>query len=180
MKESGCRMMSYGIEHGEFIQEIKGGNATLEQSEKAVKWAHEAKIQTAGYFMIGLPNETPKTIRKTIDFAKKLDCTYATFSITMPFPGNKLYDEAVKSGLIQLDDTWEKFVYGGVGAGGIQAPVLTTDSLAASDLEYWTKKAFREFYLRPSYIMKRLLSVRSIGDLMTYYNGYKMMKKDTV
>jgi radical SAM superfamily enzyme YgiQ (UPF0313 family) len=180
MKEAGCRMMSYGIEHGEFIQEIKGGNATLEQSEKAVKWAHEAKIQTAGYFMIGLPNETPETIRKTIDFAKKLDCTYATFSITMPFPGNKLYDEAVKSGLIQLDDTWEKFVYGGVGAGGIQAPVLTTESLAASDLEYWTKKAFREFYLRPSYIMKRLLSVRSIGDLMTYYNGYKMMKKDTV
>ena len=180
MKEAGCRMMSYGIEHGEFIQEIKGGNATLEQSEKAVKWAHEAKIQTAGYFMIGLPNETPKTIRKTIDFAKKLDCTYATFSITMPFPGNKLYDEAIKSGLIQLDDTWEKFVYGGVGVGGIQAPVLTTDSLAASDLEYWTKKAFREFYLRPSYIMKKLLSVRSLNDLRTYYNGYRMMKKDTV
>jgi len=57
---------------------------------------------------------------------------------------------------------------------------LTTDSLAASDLEYWTKKAFREFYLRPSYIMKKLLSVRSLNDLRTYYNGYRMMKKDTV
>ena len=24
MKKAGCRMMSYGIEHGEFIHEIKG------------------------------------------------------------------------------------------------------------------------------------------------------------
>jgi len=28
--------------------------------------------------------------------------------------------------------------------------------------------------------MKKLLSVRSLSDLRTYYNGYRMMKKDTV
>ena len=32
MKKAGCRMMSYGIEHGEFIHEIKGGTATLTTS----------------------------------------------------------------------------------------------------------------------------------------------------
>lgn len=179
MKKAGCRMMSYGIEHGEFIQEIKGGNATLKQAEDAVKWTHDAKIQTVGYFMIGLPKETTKTIRKTIDFAKKLDCTYVQFAITMPFPGNKLYDEAVKSGMIQLDDAWEKFVYAGVGSGGIQAPILTTKSLSAEDLEYWAKKAYNEFYFRKKYIIKKLLSIRSLQDVLMYYRGYKMLKKDT-
>lgn len=179
MKKAGCRMISYGIEHGEFIHEIKGGTATLEQAEKAVKWTHNAKIDTVGYFMIGLPRETPQTVRKTIDFAKKLDCTYAQFAITMPFPGNKLYDEAVKSGMITLDDTWEKFVYAGVGSGGIQAPVLTTKAMSAEDLQYWAKKAYREFYFRPSYILKKMLRIRSIKDLMMYYNGYRMLKKDT-
>ncbi len=29
MKKAGCRMISYGIEHGVFIHEIKGGRATL-------------------------------------------------------------------------------------------------------------------------------------------------------
>ena len=53
-------------------------------------------------------------------YAKKLNCTYAQFAITMPFPGNKLYDEAIKSGLIQLDDTWDKFVYAGICSGDIQ------------------------------------------------------------
>jgi len=179
MKKAGCRMISYGIEHGEFIHEIKGGTATLEQAEKAVKWTHKAKIDTVGYFMIGLPKETPQTVRKTIDFAKKLDCTYAQFAITMPFPGNKLYDEAVKSGLIHLDDTWEKFVYAGVGSGGIQAPVLTTNVMSAKDLEFWAKKAYREFYFRPSYILKKIMKIRSFKDIAMYYNGYKMLKKDT-
>jgi len=179
MKKAGCRMMSYGIEHGVFIHEIKGGTATLEQAEKAVKWTHNAKIETVGYFMIGLPKETPETIRKTIDFAKKLNCTYAQFAITMPFPGNKLYDEAIKSGLIQLDDTWDKFVYAGVGSGGIQAPVLTTKSLDAKALEYWAKRAYREYYFRPSYIFQKMLKIRSFKDLKMYYNGYKMLKKDT-
>ena len=179
MKKAGCRMISYGIEHGVFIHEIKGGTATLEQAEKAVRWTHKAKIDTVGYFMIGLPQETPETVRKTIDFAKKLDCTYAQFAITMPFPGNKLYDEAIKSGLIHLDDTWEKFVYAGVGSGGIQAPLLTTNAMSAEDLEKWAKIAYKEYYFRTSFILKKILKIRSIQDIIMYYNGYKMLKYDT-
>lgn len=178
MKKAGCRMISYGIEHGVFIHEIKGGTATLEQAEKAVRWTHKAKIDTVGYFMIGLPQETPETVRKTIDFAKKLDCTYAQFAITMPFPGNKLYDEAVKSGLIHLDDAWEKFVYAGVGAGGIQAPLLTTKAMSAEDLKKWAKIAYKEYYFRTSFILKKILKIRSIQDIIMYYNGYKMLKHD--
>jgi anaerobic magnesium-protoporphyrin IX monomethyl ester cyclase len=179
MKAAGCRMISFGIEHGEFIHEIKGGRATLKQAEDAVRWTHKAKIDTVGYFMIGLPKETPETIRKTIDFAKKLDCTYAQFAITMPFPGNKLYDEAIKSGMVQLDDTWDKFVYAGVGSGGIRAPILTTHALSAEDLAEWAKQAYREYYFRPSYIMKKLMRIKSFQDFKMYYNGYKMLKKDT-
>jgi radical SAM superfamily enzyme YgiQ (UPF0313 family) len=178
MKKAGCRMISYGIEHGEFIHEIKGGTATLEQAENAIKWTHNAKIETVGYYMIGLPKETRETIRKTIDFAKKLNCTYAMFAITMPFPGNKLYDEAIKSGLITLDDTWDKFVYSGVGVGGIQAPVLTTNSLSAADLKYWAKRAYKEYYFRASYILNKLVGIRNLKDLKMNYNGYKMLKND--
>jgi len=178
MKDAGCRMISYGIEHGEFIYEIKGGAATLEQAENAIKWTHNAKIETVGYFMIGLPKETKETIKKTISFAKKLNCTYAMFAITMPFPGNKLYDEAVKSGLVKLDDTWDKFVYSGVGVGGIQAPVLTTNALSAKDLEYWAKRAYKEYYFRPSYIFNKFLKIRNLKDLKMYYDGFMMLKKD--
>jgi len=84
----------------------------------------------------------------------------------------------IKSGLVKLDDTWEKFVYSGVGVGGIQAPVLTTNALSAADLAYWANRAYKEYYFRPSYILDKLLSIRSLKDLKMYYNGYKMLKKD--
>jgi hypothetical protein len=97
----------------------------------------------------------------------------------MPFPGNKLYDEAVKSGMIQLDDTWDKFVYSGVGSGGVQTPVLTTNTLTAQDLEMWAKKAYHEYYFRASYILQKMLKIRSLSDLKMYYNGFMMLRKDT-
>lgn len=179
MKRAGCRMISYGIEHGVFIHEIKGGRATLKQAEDAVRWTHNANIQTVGYYMIGLPKETPETVQKTIEFAKKLDTTYAQFAITMPFPGNKLYEDAVKSGLVNLDANWDQFVYAGVGSGGIQVPVLTTQSLSAEDLGYWAKKAYREYYFRWKFILNKLLLIRSLKDIKMYYNGYRMLKHDT-
>ena len=42
-------------------------------------------------------------------------------------------------------DTWDKFVYAGVGSGGIQAPVLTTKVLDAHALEYWKKSPIPNF-----------------------------------
>ena len=103
----------------------------------------------------------------------------AKFNLGDAFFKQERYDEAIKSGWVTLDDTWEKFVYSGVGVGGIQAPVLTTNSLSATDLAYWANRAYKEYYFRPSYILDKLLSIRSLKDLKMYYNGYKMLKKDT-
>ena len=173
MKRAGNRSIAYGIEHGVWVLEVKGGRATIEQVEKAVRWTHEAGIQTAGYFMIGLPGETKETIQKTIDFAKKLNVTWAQFAITTPFPGNELYKQAVRSGLVNLDDDWDKYVYASLGK--VETPMLTTSDLSKEDLVYWSRRAYREFYFRPSYILHRMFSIRSWRDFSTYFAGLRML-----
>jgi len=173
MKLVGCRTIAYGIEHGLWIHRIKGGGATLKQAEKAVRWTHEADINTIGYFMVGLPNETPDTIRKTIDFAKRLDVTWAQFSILVPLPGCELYKQAVASGLIKTGENWNKYIY--AGSNGVDIPVLLSDVLSKEELAYWRRHAYREFYLRRKYIMKRLFSVRSWRDLKLNIAGLKML-----
>jgi radical SAM superfamily enzyme YgiQ (UPF0313 family) len=171
MKEAGCRMIAYGIEHGLWIKEIKGGRATIEQAEKAIRWTHEAGIQTIGYFMLGLPFENSETILKTIEFAKKLDVTWAQFSIMVPIPGSKLYEQMVGSNP-GLDKEWDRLVYENLGRMDI--PFCATKELSGADLVFWRRRAYREFYLRRRYILRQLFSIRNLKDLRVAIEGLKM------
>lgn len=172
MKRAGCRIIAYGVEHGLWINEIKGGRATIEQAEKAIRWTHEAGIQTIGYFMIGLPYEKPETVRETIEFAKKLDPTWAQFSITIPIPGSELYKQAVNVNP-SLDEEWDKLVYESLGK--MDVPLLATKELSGDDLVYWRRRAYEEFYVRGRYVWRHLLSMRSFKDLSMNVEGLKML-----
>lgn len=172
MKRAGCHTIAYGIEHGVWIHEIKGGRATLEQAEKAVRWTHEAGINTIGYFMIGFPRETSDTILKTVEFAKKLDVTWAQFSITTPIPGSDLYKQAIAL-TPSLDEYWDKLLY--ADDGNTDLSLLTTKELSENDLAYWRQRAYKEFYLRWRYLWKRLSSIRSFSELKMDVEGLRML-----
>ncbi len=173
MKQSGCYSISYGLESGsQEILDVIDKGTTLEQAEEAVRHTREAGIHAVGYFMIGSPGETPETINETIRFAKKLKVDFAQFSITTPFPGTNLYDLYLEGGG-RPDIPWEDYVYAASSEG--RAPVFESESLSREDIVRWEKEAYRDFYLRPSYIWQRLLSCTSIGDIKVNLNGLSML-----
>lgn len=151
MKKAGCWRVYFGVESGnnEILKQTKKG-ITLEQVETAFKLCKEAKLQTAAYFMIGNLGETKETIQDTINFAKKIDPDAAIFSITTLFPGTELFKLAIDYGIIN-----EK----------LETPVYNTISLSKEELIELQKKAVKEFYLRPIYITKKLLKIRSFQEL---------------
>ena len=132
-------------------------------------------MQTIGYFMIGSPGESAQTIRQTIQFAKKLKLDFAQFAVTTPFPKTKLYDlySDDKKG---ADIPWESFVY--AGSGSKIAPVFESERLSREDIYRWTRRAYREFYLRPSYPWQRIRHTTSIGDLKVGIKGLSMLLKN--
>jgi radical SAM superfamily enzyme YgiQ (UPF0313 family) len=121
--------------------------------------------------MIGSPGDTNETVRKTVDFSKELDADFAQFSICTPFPGSELFDNLSKKG-INIDD-WNKASY--VTSKAKSKPIILTDKMSEEEVKKWYSKAYKEFYLRPSYIIRRLLKMRSIDDLKINLNGIKMM-----
>jgi radical SAM superfamily enzyme YgiQ (UPF0313 family) len=173
MAKAGCYSISYGLESGnQTILDTINKNTTLEEAEEAVRYTREAGIHPIGYFMIGSPGETPETIKQTIALAKKLKLGFAQFSITTPFPGTELYNlylEAGGSG----DIPWEDYIYAGSGEGS--APIFESDALKRDDIVAWQKQAYRDFYLRPSYIWQRILSCKSFGDIKVNLNGLSML-----
>ena len=172
MKQAGCYSVAYGIESAspEIIKTLQK-DITLEQVETAVRDSRGVGLLVIGYFMLGSPGDTPETIRQTIEFAKKLKVDFAQFSVTTPFPGTELYDIYMRDRKENI--AWEKFVY--AGTDNPATPVFESDKLSRQDLQSWTSRAYREFYLRPAYVWQRLRRCTSWGEIKMNFKGFGML-----
>jgi len=167
MREVGCSLISYGIESGDqSILDFAHKNLTIDQSISAVKMTRKAGIQTLSYFIIGLPGENWDTIKKTIELATKLDSDYTQFSLATPFPGTPLHEYAKEHNLIRPGITWDEF-------SPINKAIMRTEELDFEDLEKALKRAYKSYYLRPKYILRRALRLRP-NNIKQNFSGLKM------
>jgi len=143
MKRSGCWMISWGIESGDegMLKRMHKGT-NLAQIEQALRWSNAAGIMNWGYFIIGLPGETETSIRRTIDFAKRLPLDLALFHIAAPHPGTPFFFEVVENGWFRPGTRWEEVDMD-------RSTVLDYPNLPAEALEQWARRAFREWAFRP-------------------------------
>jgi radical SAM superfamily enzyme YgiQ (UPF0313 family) len=177
MKRAGCYAVAYGIESASLqILDTLHKDITLEQVEAAVHLTREAGLETIGYLMLGSPGETTETIRQTIELAKRLKLDFAQFSVTTPFPGTELYRLYMQNQ--QEEIPWESFVYSGKDSR--ISPVFEGEKLKREDLKYWTRHAYREFYLRPAYIGQRLRRMTSLAEFKMNLNGFIMLLRSIV
>ncbi len=167
MKRAGCWNIFYGIEAGDqrLLDNIQKGT-TLEQARKAVRITKQSGIEVRGSFMIALPGETPELARSTIRFAIELDPDYAQFTVTTPFPGTRLYNEASKWG--RLSRRFNEY--------NEWNPVFVPRGYRdAEEVKEIHREAFRRFYMRPGYILKRISRTRSLSDFRRNLTGLKMI-----
>lgn len=159
-KEAGCWQSGFGIETGDRnVLKSINKQTKLFQVKKAVTLAEKAGISTFGFFIFGLSGETEKSMQKTVEFAKSLPLSTAKFDICIPFPGTRYYQELEAEGRI-LSRDWSKYNVHQTAEKLFEHPNLTWEKLS-----YYYKKGFREFYWRPSYILRRFIKSFKNGDL---------------
>ncbi len=149
MRRAGCFLIGWGLESGseEVLRRARKGT-TVALMQEMLAASRRVGIKNWGYFMIGLPGETVETIRQTIDLSKRLPLDIALFHIATPYPGTPLYYEAVENGWIRME-RWEDFDM-------CRSAALSYPHLSASDLEYWVRRAAREWSLRPAPLLRLL------------------------
>ena len=96
---------------------------------------------------------------KARKISKELGCDYASFNIATPRMGTDLREEAIKRNWVSKDET--------LLDSSFSVSMEASPGLSAEKLARLQKKANREFYLRPSYIIKRILGVRSPGEMLS-------------
>ena len=134
------------------------------QVEKAVALAIKAGLEVRGSFILGFPEDTKETMEKTIAFSRGLGLDLASFYIATPYPGTDMFEWAESNNrLLTLD--WSLYD---------QSHCIMDIPYASSDIvrRYYIK-AWKSFYWRPSYLLRRGFKMRSATDVVQALRAVK-------
>lgn len=166
MKSAGCWQILFGLESADprMLSLLKKGN-TIEQNIQAVGWAKEVGLSVRADFIVGTPGETMESLKKTLRFAIDMDLDYAHFNKFVPFPGTELYKSLYSKG-------YNFDFNGGCSILDHSALIYVPPELIKKEYREFLDLALKRFYLRPRYIIKRLLSIRTKEELLGQLKGF--------
>jgi len=170
MKKAGFRLLKFGLE--------SANQKTLDKLNKGIKvkdiiegceMAKKAGLTIHLTMIVGYPWETKEDAMRTFKLAKKLmqsgkaDLLQAT--ILIPYPGTPLWKEAKENDWFLFDaKDYEKY--------DMREPILKTKNSDAKEIVAVCGKIYTIF-LTPKYILSRLRSIKSWGDLKLNLRGVK-------
>lgn len=150
LKEAGLKRTAFGVETGD-PEILKSIDKKVDHD--TIRWAFrnakEVGLETIAFMIIGLPGETRESMQRTIDFAIELDPLIANFSMMTPYPGTKVYEIVKRQGRFLIND-WEDYVF------FEQKARYEMGDMTAELVEEMYRKAYRQFYLRPGPIWRRV------------------------
>lgn len=161
LREAGCTSVDIGVES--LIQDILDDiNKDLDVAtiEKAVQACNKCNLTPKFNILIGAsPQETVQDVRDTVKTLRRMGAERVMFSIATPFKGTKFYEHCEASGyLVDSSDQIDP-----ISKSMISYP---PPGMTKKQLEREVKRAYRSFYLHPSTILRRMKSIRSMGELV--------------
>ena len=159
MKKAGCYLLGLGIESGcQAILDAAKKKQTVDLAPRVVAMCRRAGIRTMGHFIFGLPGETRETAEGTIRFMLGLGLDYMQCYSAVPYPKTELGQLAVDKKWITAQ-RWAQYDFGGPS-------IMRTDALTPAEVDEFRARAFRRFYFRPGYLLRRLLLDAPIRHLL--------------
>ncbi len=158
MKRAGCHTLILGVESAsdDVLAAYKKGYRASAVREGFARVRRHG-LRTVGTFIIGLPEEDEASLARTLDLAVELELDFMSLNMAVPRFGTPFRARALELGLCRSEDLV-------MDQGGADAflPTSTLDRAAMLRLK---KRMVRRFYLRPSYLWRRLAGVRSLHEL---------------
>ena len=158
---AGCAGIHYGVEAGaKRILKVLQKGITIERVEEVFKITRKHGIPILAYFMIGNPSETREEIETTFSVVNRLNPDYMHMTILTPFPGTQLYLDGLQRGVFERDH-WQEYAQRPTEEF---EPPHWPENFTKPELNELLVRGYKKFYLRPSYILKRALHMRSLAE----------------
>jgi radical SAM superfamily enzyme YgiQ (UPF0313 family) len=147
LRQAGFRWLALGIESGS--KHVRDGAQKALKNDDivdVVRNIQRAGINVIGNYIFGLPDDDYPSMQATLRLAMELNTEYANFYSAMAYPGSKLYEEAVKTG-IELPKNWS-----GYAQHSEDCLPLSTQSLTAKQVLAFRDMAFQVYFTSPVYL----------------------------
>jgi hopanoid biosynthesis associated radical SAM protein HpnJ len=161
LKDNGLRLLLVGYESGndQILHNIRKGLRT-DIARRFTADCRKLGVTIHGTFILGLPGETPETIRETIQFAVDINPHTIQVSLAAPYPGTELYAQAVANGWLTANDQLNL-----VNSEGVQLSPLSYPGLGATQIYAAVETFYRRFYFRPRKIAELTAEMMTSWDL---------------
>jgi radical SAM superfamily enzyme YgiQ (UPF0313 family) len=115
--------------------------AAIREGMKRLK---KSGLRSACFFIIGFPESTEKDMADIVDFSRELAPDYPLFHIAAPYPGTELYEQVKRDPKLRFSDE-------------TLFPEAVEARLTLADLKRLTRAAYIGYYLRPGYVIGRVM-----------------------
>jgi anaerobic magnesium-protoporphyrin IX monomethyl ester cyclase len=155
LRQAGTYDVSLGIECGNQALVYKiGKNLDLNAVRASTKLLKRLNIYVTGFFTVGLPGETVRSLLETKRFALELDPDFADFFKVIPFPGTRLYKIIQDRGKFLIDMRENMSFY------NVSKPTYEFNDLPHELVDIAIRDLNKSFYLRPSKILSFIAKMR--------------------
>jgi len=158
LKRAGCHGVHFGIESGTAkILKVLNKGIDIDQAKKVIQLTKKYGIPVLTYFIIGNPTETIEDIRETFKVMRELEPDFVHLAILTPFPSTNIYFSAIEQGIIS-HDVWQEFAK---NPRKDFIPPYWEEHFTREQLHELAVEGYKQFYLRPSYILRRLKKINT-------------------
>lgn len=168
MRKAGFRMLLFGVESAsqETLDRLNKG-VTVEGVIEECRVAREEGLEPHITIMVGYPWETRKDALATLRLARMLMtkgwAVTLQSTVVMPYPGTRLYEEALQNGWFRVDPKdYECF--------DMTVPVLKTVNMEPEEVMRFCDEIYKVF-LSPKYVFRHLVRIRSWRDVKYSVRG---------
>jgi radical SAM superfamily enzyme YgiQ (UPF0313 family) len=168
MKKAGFRMLLFGVESSSqtTLDRLNKGT-TVEGIINECRVSREEGLEPHITIMVGYPWEKRGNALSTLSLARMLMekgwAVTLQSTIVIPYPGTKLYAEALENGWFRIDPKdYDRF--------DMKEPVLSTLDMTPEEVMKICDEIYKVF-LSPKYMLKQLVRIRSLRDVKYSIKG---------
>jgi len=169
LKKAGCYRLHIGIESGsnEILKKMNK-MVSVEKIKESVNLIKKFGLEVVGYFMVGYPGESLKTMEQTKTLIKELPLDFLELNIFHITPASPIYDETLRQGKNWIYEQWRDYTY----LKRDSLPLYHGENTNPHEVEIEARKIFRSYHFSPRQILKYLKMINTWTRLKNYLKGF--------